>query len=51
MVEQTKRHLIRHLKSLLEIFGVTYEEAPEVLAETLREYQKYFEVPKEVDHV
>jgi hypothetical protein len=51
MVEQTKRHLIRHLKSLLEIFGVTYEEAPEVLAETLREYQEYFEVPKEVDHV
>ena len=51
MVKQTRRHLIRHLKSLLEIFGVTYEEAPEVLAETLREYQEYFEVPKEVDHV
>jgi hypothetical protein len=51
MVEQTRRHLIRHLKSLLEIFGVTYEETPEVLAETLREYQEYFVVPKEVDHV
>ena len=51
MVGQTRCHLIRHLKSLLEIFGVTYEEAPEVLAETLREYQEYFVVPKEESHV
>lgn len=49
MVEQTKRHLIRHLKSLLEMFGVTYEEAPEVLAEALKEYRD--EAPREVNHV
>jgi hypothetical protein len=51
MVEQTRRRLIRYLSSLLDVVGVTYEEAPEVLAETLREFQEYFEVPKEVDHV
>lgn len=48
MDKQTRRHLIRHLSSLLDVFGVTREEAPEVLAETLREYVEYFEVPGEV---
>ncbi len=48
MINQTKRKLIELLKAVMNIFGVTYEEAPEVLAETLREYQEYFIVPKEV---
>jgi len=48
MVEQTKRKLVRFLIWILNLFGVTIEEAPEVLAETLREYVEYFEVPGEV---
>lgn len=51
MVEQTKRKAVETLKAVMSIFGVTYEEAPEVLAETLREYAEYFEMPKEVKNV
>lgn len=51
MIEQTKHQLMRQLKSILNIFGVTREEAPEVLAETLREYVEYFEMPKEARNV
>lgn len=50
MIDQTKRNVIRLIKTALNIFGVTCEEAPEVLAETLREYQEYFEMSKEVNH-
>ncbi len=48
MVDQTKRLVIRQIKFVLNIFGVSKEEAPEVLAETLREYVEYFEIPREV---
>jgi hypothetical protein len=51
MIENAKPKIIKAITKILNIFGATREEAPEVLTETLREYQEYFVVPKEVDHV